>query len=160
MDHLLTAQDRARLLRLATRDEDGRHFMEANDTDWLSRMEEAGAIRVIRPVHEPSGIAYSQEYWDVEVLVELEDAADDDILAALLARDEGTDWDDPVTVALKWQAAGFDAAAVGRWLDARIGDAHHAVALATAGYRPDTLPAFDGWATLEQVCELVERAAD
>ncbi len=52
------------LLRLATRDEAGRHF-----TQWAEHWEEleaAGYIRVVRPVHE-TGIPFDQQYWHLEL---------------------------------------------------------------------------------------------
>lgn len=53
-------------LRVAcTRDDAGRHF-----TGWMKHMEgmeERGLIEIDRPVHESTGIPYSQEYWRLHV---------------------------------------------------------------------------------------------
>jgi hypothetical protein len=50
---------------ITTRNEAGQHF-----TKWSSHydeMEELGLIDIHRPIHEPSGVAYSQECWSLEV---------------------------------------------------------------------------------------------
>ena len=204
MTYTLTPSDRAQLATLATRDEDGQHFTTRYDGQWLATMEEAGAIRITRPVHDRTGIAYAQEHWTVEVLADLDDdtteeevgelvlvrsdlgdggwslhpagstdediaegrapvlasgtatmvdgvwdgpteadyaAASDeggpmaDIVAALLAHDEGAYGSDPVAVAREWHAAGFYADAVRRWLNAGICRVEHAQALEEAGIR-------------------------
>ena len=60
--------DDATLLRtLCTNCEGGRHFTEVFPDDWLDRMEEDGLILIDRPIHEPTGIPWSQEYWSVEI---------------------------------------------------------------------------------------------
>ncbi len=53
---------------LTTRDEAGRHF-----TEWANHYEEleaAGLVKINRPIHQPTGIDYSQEYWSVEITPE------------------------------------------------------------------------------------------
>lgn len=73
----LTRDDKLMLGRLTTRDEAGRHFYEVYSGDWLARMEDAGYIRINRPVHDPTGIPYSQEYHTVEVSPEVATWFDD-----------------------------------------------------------------------------------
>jgi len=53
------------LCTITTRDEAGRHFTEFS-SHW-KELEEAGLIEIGRPVHEATGISYSQEYWSVQV---------------------------------------------------------------------------------------------
>ena len=53
------------LLNITTHTEGGRHFTEAFRR-WMD-LEQAGLIRVHRPVHELTGIRYSSEYWTVEL---------------------------------------------------------------------------------------------
>lgn len=58
----------AKLLgRLTTRDEAGTHFTQIYDPDWLQDAESRNFIQITRSVHEPTGIAYGQEEWTVEV---------------------------------------------------------------------------------------------
>jgi len=48
-----------------TRDEAGTHF-----TEWMDHfeyLESVGLIAIHRPVHEATGIPYSQEHWTLEV---------------------------------------------------------------------------------------------
>jgi hypothetical protein len=67
MNDQLSRKDRLMLGSLTTRNEDGRHFMARYSYDWLQRMESLGYITIIRPVHRPTGIPYSEDYWEVEV---------------------------------------------------------------------------------------------
>ena len=53
------------LLRFSPRTEAGTHFTSAFSRWW--DLEQAGLIRVHRPVHPETGIQYSQEYWDAEL---------------------------------------------------------------------------------------------
>jgi hypothetical protein len=53
------------LLRFSPRAEAGTHWSQAF-TRWRD-LEDAGLIRVHRPVHPATGIQYSQEYWDAEL---------------------------------------------------------------------------------------------
>ena len=53
------------LLKMTTYTEGGRHFTEAYRR-WMD-LEQAGLIRVHRPVHEVTGIRYSNEYWTVDL---------------------------------------------------------------------------------------------
>jgi hypothetical protein len=48
-----------------TRNEAGRHF-----TEWMKHyeeLEEAGLVKIDRPVHRETGIPYDQQYWTIEV---------------------------------------------------------------------------------------------
>ena len=53
------------LATLSERDEAGRHFTET--CGCLAELEAAGWIEIDRPVHEQTGIAYSREYWRLNV---------------------------------------------------------------------------------------------
>ena len=75
---LLTDDDKRTLGTLCTRDEAGRHFTETHSDEWLDRMEAAGYITIDRPVHEATGIPYSQEYWTVQVAAEVAEWFDAD----------------------------------------------------------------------------------
>jgi hypothetical protein len=48
------------------KDEAGRHFTERYTDEEIDALEAAGYIEVTRPVHEPTGIPYSQQYWTAE----------------------------------------------------------------------------------------------
>ena len=69
----LTRNDKLQLGRLTTRDEAGRHFADIYPDEWLDRMEVAGLITIDRPIHKPTGIPYSREYWSVQVADEVAD---------------------------------------------------------------------------------------
>jgi len=58
------------LAKITTRDEAGKHFMQLYPYDALQELEKAGLIKITRPVHEATGIRYSEEYWSVEVTEE------------------------------------------------------------------------------------------
>jgi hypothetical protein len=51
----------AELATLTTRNEAGRHFTEFSG--YWSELEAEGLIEINRPVHDATGIAYSQEHW-------------------------------------------------------------------------------------------------
>ena len=53
------------LLEVTTFTEGGRHFTEAYRR-WMD-LEDAGLIKVHRPVHEHTGIRFSHEYWTLEL---------------------------------------------------------------------------------------------
>lgn len=53
------------LAHLTERDEAGRHFTETCSV--LPELEELGWITIDRPVHEATGIPYSQEYWHITI---------------------------------------------------------------------------------------------
>jgi len=53
------------LLTIASFTEGGRHFTEAYRR-WMD-LEDAGLIKVHRPVHEHTGIRFSHEYWTLEL---------------------------------------------------------------------------------------------
>ena len=59
----LTAEEIEALGQLAERSEDGRHFTEVHSPEFLEKLEKGGWIEIIRPVHDQTGIPYSQEYW-------------------------------------------------------------------------------------------------
>ena len=64
----MTPEERAEVLAvIVTRDGAGRHFTEVWDWDTLNELEEAGLIYIDRPIHEPTGIPYSEEYYSVTV---------------------------------------------------------------------------------------------
>lgn len=64
----MTTEQKVQILAvLSTRDEAGKHFTEVYDGDDLAELEEKGLIEIGRPVHEATGIAYSQEHWTVAV---------------------------------------------------------------------------------------------
>lgn len=63
----LRKQDAKLLGMITTRDEAGTHFTYLYGDKFLNRMEKAGFIKITRPIHEPTGIAYGQEEWTVEV---------------------------------------------------------------------------------------------
>ncbi len=48
-----------------TRNEAGIHFTEW--MDYFEYLESVGLISVHRPIHEATGIPYSQEHWTLEV---------------------------------------------------------------------------------------------
>ena len=53
------------LYTACTWNEDGVHFTEfMNHYDYL---EAVGLIQIGRPIHDATGIAYSQEYWTLEI---------------------------------------------------------------------------------------------
>ena len=54
------------LAHITNRDHAGRHFTEIYDEETLDALETAGLVEISRPIHEPSGIPYSQEYWKLE----------------------------------------------------------------------------------------------
>jgi len=66
-DDELTDDDKFKLGHLATRNEAGTHFTQVYSDAWLQRMERLGWISIHRPVHGPTSIPYSQDYWAVEV---------------------------------------------------------------------------------------------
>jgi hypothetical protein len=53
------------LATLGERDEAGRHFTET--CTCLDELEALGLIEIYRPIHEPTGIPYSQGYWHLTV---------------------------------------------------------------------------------------------
>jgi hypothetical protein len=64
----MTTEQKVQILAvITTRDEAGKHFTEVYDGDDLAELEEKGLIEISRPVHEATGIAYSQEHWGVQV---------------------------------------------------------------------------------------------
>ena len=74
----ITAEDKRMLGELCTRSDSGKHFTETHSAEWLDRMEAAGYITIDRPVHQATGIAYSQEYWTVQVAAEVAEWFDSD----------------------------------------------------------------------------------
>jgi hypothetical protein len=53
------------LAHLSERDEAGRHFTET--CGCLDELEAAGLIEIDRPIHDQTGIPYSQEYWHLSI---------------------------------------------------------------------------------------------
>lgn len=64
---VITTEDIRKLGRITTRDEAGTHFTQKCDRDWLDKMEAAGLLEITKPVHEATGIQYSEEFWTVAV---------------------------------------------------------------------------------------------
>ena len=64
----LSDEDRELLGSLATRDDAGRHFtqIEKYTPEFLEKMERLGLIVIHKPVHTESGVAFSEEYWQIE----------------------------------------------------------------------------------------------
>jgi hypothetical protein len=67
VSHEITDDQIKILCRITTRDEAGIHFTIKYEESDLDVLEEAGLIEVYKPIHEPSNIPYSQEYWQVTV---------------------------------------------------------------------------------------------
>jgi len=65
MTQNLTADQLAELGTITTRNEAGKHFTEFAD-HW-ELLERLGLIEIDRPVHDQTGIAYSQDYWTLAV---------------------------------------------------------------------------------------------
>lgn len=64
----MTTQDKVfALSQLTTRDHAGRHFYERYAPDVLDCLESDGLITISRPVHDATGLSYSQEHHTVEV---------------------------------------------------------------------------------------------
>lgn len=55
----------AELCAITTRDTAGRHFTAVSE--YWPALEEAGLIKVHRPIHPDTGLPYSDEYWSLEV---------------------------------------------------------------------------------------------
>ena len=51
--------------KACTFNEDGKHFTQFL-RHWQD-LEEAGLVEVYRPDHSPTGIRYSQEFWNIEL---------------------------------------------------------------------------------------------
>ncbi len=68
---MITRQDKLDLGTITTRDESGKHFTELHSAEWLDAMEDAGFLEIVKPVHEATGIPYSQEEWSVKVADEV-----------------------------------------------------------------------------------------
>ena len=64
----MTTQEQVEILAvICTRDEDGRHFTERYLAEAIDELEQAGLLTVHKPVHEATGITYSQEHYSVQV---------------------------------------------------------------------------------------------
>jgi hypothetical protein len=64
----MTTEQKVEVLAvITTQDEAGEHFTAVYDADDLSELEDEGLIEINRPVHEATGINYSQEHWTVAV---------------------------------------------------------------------------------------------
>lgn len=64
---VISMEDIRKLGCITTRDEAGTHFTQKCDRDWLDKMEAAGLLEITKPVHEATGIQYSEEHWSVVV---------------------------------------------------------------------------------------------
>jgi hypothetical protein len=79
-----TSDKVAILSTLCTRDSAGRHFTAKFSGDDLAALETEELIVVTRPIHEATGLPYSEEYYSVEVTeagVELVEAYPEDCVA-------------------------------------------------------------------------------
>jgi hypothetical protein len=63
----LTAEEIEILGTMTNRDESGKHFTEVHSPEFLEKLEKGGWIEIDRPVHEATGIPYSQEYWHLRI---------------------------------------------------------------------------------------------
>lgn len=64
----MTTSEKVRILSdLSTRDEAGRHFTNRFNSDDIASLEAEGLIEVSRPIHEPTGIPYGEEYYSVSI---------------------------------------------------------------------------------------------
>jgi hypothetical protein len=67
----MSLEDTVRILSSMTeRDHAGRHFTERYPDEVLDELEERGLIEISVPVHEPTGIEYSREYYGLVVTQE------------------------------------------------------------------------------------------
>lgn len=64
---VITTEDIRKMGKITTRDEAGTHFTQKYSADWLKKMEDAGLVEITKPVHEATGIQYSEEFWTVSV---------------------------------------------------------------------------------------------
>lgn len=55
------------LATITNKDHAGRHFTEVYPDDVIDTLEELGMIEISRPIHEATGIPYSQEYYHLTV---------------------------------------------------------------------------------------------
>ena len=53
------------LATICTCDEAGKHFTQTSS--YYLNLEKLGLVKIGRPVHEFTGIAYSCEHWSIEV---------------------------------------------------------------------------------------------
>ncbi len=64
----MNTSEQVRILsKITTRDEAGRHFMEIYSPANLESLEAEGLLSIDRPMHEATGLSYSQEHCTVEV---------------------------------------------------------------------------------------------
>jgi hypothetical protein len=64
----MTTEQKVQILAvITTNDEAGAHFTAVYVEDNLIALEEEGLIEISRPVHEATGVDYSQEHWTVAV---------------------------------------------------------------------------------------------
>jgi hypothetical protein len=64
------------LAHVTNRDEAGRHFTEVYPDDQIEALEGLGLIAIDRPVHEPTGLPYSPEYYHLSVTEEGQETVD------------------------------------------------------------------------------------
>ncbi len=63
------------LCTLVTRDHAGRHFTQFSE--YYNALEVAGLITIDRPIHQVTGIPWSEEHWSLEVTQEGRDLVDE-----------------------------------------------------------------------------------
>jgi len=64
----MTTQEQVTILAvITTTDGAGQHFTSLYAWDELEELERDGLIVIHRPVHEATGMMYSQEYYSIEV---------------------------------------------------------------------------------------------
>lgn len=64
----MTTEQQVNILAvITTTDGAGRHFTEVYNWSELAELETAGLLEITRPVHEATGIPYSQEHYSVTV---------------------------------------------------------------------------------------------
>ena len=67
----MTTENKVRILStITTRDEAGRHFTSRVNSAALAALESEGLITINRPIHEATGISYSEEHYSIEVTPE------------------------------------------------------------------------------------------
>ena len=64
------------LSEITTRDSAGKHFTEKFSSDDLTALETEGLLTIDRPVHEATGLPYSEEYYRVEITAEGQELVD------------------------------------------------------------------------------------
>lgn len=64
----MTTEETVKVLSTMTnRDHAGRHFTERYSEAVLNELETAGLIEIRRPIHQATGLPYSEEYYHLHV---------------------------------------------------------------------------------------------